>query len=173
MTSRILELLAWIGGICLLLLAGAAWGREWQIRTHLAAQHRAEIARDAYRDSLRVALATVRVDSVTVDRQVTRWRVVRDSLMDTLRTTDTVAVLVQVADSTIGACLAGAGRCREALALATSARRTDSLLLEGMRTDLGTQLRRAERAESRAWWHRLQGAALCGGAVVGLSQLRK
>lgn len=173
MTSRLLELLAWVGGIALCVGGGFAWGTEWAARGRLAAERRAVVLADAYRDSLRDARAVVRVDSVTVDRQVTRWRVVRDALVDTLRLTDTVRVLVRVADSTITACTAGLGRCRDALALADRARRTDSLLVEGMRVDLQLALDRATRAEARAWWRRLEGAAVCGGAVWGLSQLRR
>lgn len=172
MSRRVVELLAWVGGVALLVAAGFAWGTEWSARGRLAAQQRAEVLADAYRDSLRIARATVRVDSVTVDRQVTRWRVVRDSLVDTLRVTDTVAVLLQVADSTIGACVAGLGRCREALALSERARRTDSLLVEGMRVDLQIALADAERQRARGWWRRLEGAAVCGVGVWALGRSR-
>ena len=78
--------LVWIGALALVVGASIAVGHQLAITRAQAAQWRAEDAANVLRDSLRLARAEVRVDSVRVVETVTRWRVVRDSLVDTLHT---------------------------------------------------------------------------------------
>jgi hypothetical protein len=151
--------LAWVGATALLIIGGMAIGYEIAVQKHQAAQWRAEDRAMVLLDSLRAARAEVRIDSVRVVETVTRWRVVRDSLVDTLHTTDTVRVLVQAADQAVTACTDALGRCRAALALAARYAGADSTRLVGLRVQLELAQQRAERAESRAWRHRLEGAA--------------
>lgn len=139
--------------------ASMALGHQLAVTRYQAAQWRAEDAATVLRDSLRIARAEVRVDSVRVVETVTRWRVVRDSLVDTLHTSDTVRVLVQAADQAVTACADALGRCRAALALASRGASADSAALVGLRAQFGVMEQRAARAESRAWRHRMEGAA--------------
>ena len=151
--------LAWVGATALLIIGGMALGRELAVREYQAAQWRAEDRAMVLLDSLHLARAEVRVDSVRVVETVTRWRVVRDSLVDTLHTTDTVRVLVQAADAAVSRCTDALGRCQAAMAVAMRASAADSAALVGLRTAFGAMEGRAQRAESRAWRHRVEGAA--------------
>jgi hypothetical protein len=166
-------MLAWIGALALVIGASLLLGRELAIRDYQAAQWRAERAASVLRDSLRAARATVRVDSVRVVETVTRWRVVRDSLVDTLRTTDTVRVLVQAADQAVATCTDALGRCQAALSLAARGASADSVALVRLRTQVGTLEARSRRAESRAWRHRAEGAAAAGALLFTLSRTGK
>jgi hypothetical protein len=152
------KLLAWIGALALVIGASLLLGRELAVREYQAAQWKAEDVASVLRDSLRVARAEVRVDSVQTERVVTRWRVVRDSLVDTLHTTDTVRVLVEAADRAVTTCTDALGRCREALSLAARAAASDSARLVGLRVQLGQLEERTRRAEARTWRHRTEGA---------------
>jgi translation initiation factor 2B subunit (eIF-2B alpha/beta/delta family) len=158
--------LAYLGALALVISASLLLGRELAVREYQAAQWRAEEAASALRDSLRTAERTVRVDSVRVVETVTRWRVLRDSLVDTLHTSDTVRVLVQAADQAVSRCTDALGRCRAAVALAMRASAADSAALVGLRVQFAVMERRAQRAESRAWRHRMEGAA--GAIALGV-----
>jgi hypothetical protein len=151
--------LAWIGALALVIASSMGIGHSLATQRLQAAQWRAEEAAWALRDSLDDARRTVRVDSVRVVETVTRWRVLRDSLVDTLHTSDTVRVLVQAAEEAVSSCTDALGRCRAALALATRASAADSVALVGLRAQFAVMERRAQRAESRAWRHRVEGAA--------------
>jgi translation initiation factor 2B subunit (eIF-2B alpha/beta/delta family) len=164
------RVLAWIGALALVVGASLLLGRELAIREYQTAQWRAEAAATALRDSLRLARANVRVDSVRVTETVTRWRVVRDSLVDTLRTTDTVRVLVRAADAAVTTCTDALGRCQAALALATRSASADSVALVQLRAQLAIAEGRATRAESRATRHRAEGAAA---ALLGVGLLHR
>jgi hypothetical protein len=151
--------LACIGALALVVGASIALGHTLAAQRHQAAQWRAEAVAWALQDSLRAARRQVRTDSVTVDRVVTRWRVLRDSIVDTLHTSDTVRVLVAAADQAVTACTDALGRCRAALALAARGVSADSAARVGLRTQLVLATDRAERAESRTWRRRMEGAA--------------
>jgi hypothetical protein len=151
--------LQWIGALALLIGASMAVGYELATTRAQAAQWRAAEHALVLRDSLRDARAAVRVDSVLVTSTVTRWRVVRDSLVDTLRLTDTVRVLVQAADDAITRCTGALGRCGAALAMAQRLAAEDSTERAGLHRALRAADERARRAESRTWRHRMEGAA--------------
>jgi multidrug resistance efflux pump len=155
--------LAWVGALALLIGASMLLGYELAVTRARAAQWRAEDRATALRDSLRLARAEIRVDSVRVIETVTRWRVVRDSLVptlvDTLHTTDTVRVLVAAADQAVATCTDALGRCRATLALAARGASADSAQVVALRGQLALAAQRAQRAESRAWRHRVEGAA--------------
>jgi hypothetical protein len=161
-----MKALAWIGALALVIGASLLLGRELAIKEYEAAQWRAEDVASVLRDSLRASRAEVRVDSVRVVETVTRWRVVRDSLVDTLHTTDTVRVLVQAADAAVATCTDALGRCQAAMAVAMRASAADSAALVGLRAQFGVMERRAVRAEARAWRHRVEGAL--GAVVLGV-----
>jgi len=164
--------LAWIGAVALVMSVSAAAGYQLATTHAQAAQWRAAQVTSALRDSLRAAERAVRVDSVTVDRVVTRWRVVRDSLVDTLRLTDTVHVLVRAADDAVTACTDALGRCQQAIATAARTAAADSVTVGRMRVQLLDMTQRASRAESRAWRYRAEGAAVTGGLWWTLSHMR-
>jgi hypothetical protein len=151
--------LAWIGALALVIGASMAIGHQIAITRAQAAQWRAEDRAMVLLDSLRAARAEVRIDSVRVVETVTRWRVLRDSIVDTLHTSDTVRVLVAAADQAVTACTDALGRCQQALALAARGASADSTALRGLRVQLELANDRAQRAESRAWRHRMEGAA--------------
>ena len=81
---------------------GFAWGRtaaERRLGAELEAKSRQSTE---LRDSLWIALNTVRADTVRVDSIVTRWRTVKESLpVDTVTDTVTLRELVRVADTVI------------------------------------------------------------------------
>jgi hypothetical protein len=157
--DRVKHALAWIGALALVIGASMAIGHQLAVTRAQAAQWRAEDVAEGLRDSLRAARAEVRIDSVRVVETVTRWRVLRDSLVDTLHTTDTVRVLVQAADVAVARCTDALGRCQQALALAARGASADSAALRGLRAQFEVMEQRAQRAESRAWRHRMEGAA--------------
>jgi hypothetical protein len=159
MAGGMTRFLAWVGATALLIIGGMALGHEIAVQKHQAAQWRAEDRAMVLLDSLRAARAEVRIDSVRVVETVTRWRVLRDSIVDTLHTSDTVRVLVAAADQAVTACTDALGRCRAALALAARGASADSTALRGLRVQLELANDRAQRAEARAWRHRFEGAA--------------
>ena len=64
MSGAVVRALAWVGAVALLVAASIGFGRELAISQYLAAQHRAEVRAVLLSDSLRAAIAQVRVDSV-------------------------------------------------------------------------------------------------------------
>ena len=164
--------LAWLGAVAFLVSASTAFGFELARARYQQAQWRAEDRVLLYRDSLLLARRDVRVDSVVVARTVDRWRVVRDSLVDTLRVTDTVRVLIAAADTAVARCTDALGRCRETLALAARARTADSVALARLRGLVAVEQERTRRAESRRWRDRLTGAALGAAAGITLTLVR-
>lgn len=173
MTRRVVELLAWVGGVALIFGAGYLWGREAVVRDITAARNRAVEQRDTYRDSLREAMRAVRVDSVRVDSIVTRWRTVRDSIVlpgDTVVRVDTVRVLLRAADAAVTACTDALGGCQRALALASRRAVADSLAFA--RLDDQLSIATALPARSR-WRGRLEGVAACAAGTWTINALRR
>lgn len=100
-------------------------GRQVTLDRVELALHRADSSTAVVRDSLRVAIATVRHDTLRVDSLVDRWHRLRDTLIDTLPVPYPVTVerIVHVADSTINgldtnrrACVATLATCEVAIA---------------------------------------------------------
>jgi len=150
---------------------GYQWARTVALADALDAQIRASVHSAVLRDSLRVARTTVRVDSVAVDRVVTRWRTLRDSLVDTLRVTDTVRVVIEAAERAVTTCTDALGRCRTALALSDRRAMADSARLVALAAQQIMTERALRSAQSRSWRHRLEGVVACGVATYGIHRL--
>jgi hypothetical protein len=161
---------SWIAALALVVIASIALGHTIATQRYQAAQWRAETHAWALQDSLRVAQQQTRVDSIAVERVVTRWRTVRDVLVDTIHTTDTIRLVLEAADAAITTCTDAFGRCRTALALAARSAAADSVARVGLRAQLSLAERRALAAESRVWRHRLEGVvsalAISAGAFL-------
>lgn len=168
-----MKLLAWIGAIAIVIVAAFGSGYTYAQQRANTTAWRATQESLQLQDSLRVAKAAVRVDSVEVTKLVTRWRTVRDSLVDTLVVTDTVRELVRVANETADACLRANGRCSEALAVAERSAKAEQDAHQATRRALTITTASLDRAKAKGWQHRLEGVVACGAATYGISQLRK
>jgi len=171
MKTALLYLALVTAGVSSSVAIGYQWARSVALADTLDAQLRASVHSAVLRDSLRVARTTVRVDSVQVDHVVTRWRTLRDSLVDTLRITDTVRVVLEAADRAVTTCTDALGRCRSALALSDRRSAADSVRIVALAAQQTMTERALARAQSRSWRHRLEGVVACGAATYGIHRL--
>lgn len=168
-----MKLLAWIGAVAIVMAASFGAGYTYAQQRADTRAWRATTTALQLQDSVRILRDSVRVDSVRVDRVVTRWRTVRDSLVDTLLVTDTLREVVRVADAAVDACLQAHGLCTEALRVAERKARADSTALVAAQRSVTITTDALQRARSKSWQHRLEGVVACGAAVYGISHLRK
>jgi hypothetical protein len=120
------------------------------------------------RDSLQVARAQVRVDSIRIPQLVTRWRTVVDSVAsDTVYARDTVRVLIAAGNALADECLAAQSRCSDALNIAERATNAEHAAHAITRQRLAASTMAQSRAESRAWRHRVEGALGVVALTVG------
>jgi hypothetical protein len=172
--SRLQRILAGFGIGATVWAAGMTVGYAvayTQANTRLEA---ASVVAASLRDSLVIARAEVRVDSVRVDSVVTRWRLARarvDTMTDTVRLVDTLKVLVTDAEEALDICTASFNGCANALALAERQAAADSTTRVRLGGLVNIATARAERAEAQSWRHRVEGAVVTGLAVIALNQL--
>ena len=152
---------------------GYQWARTVALADALNAQIRASVHSAVLRDSLRVARTTVRVDSVAVEHVVTRWRTLRDSLVDTLRVTDTVRVVIEAAERAVTTCTDALGRCRNALALSDRRATADSVRLVALVEQQTMTERALVSAQARSWRHRFEGALVSGAVAYTITHLTR
>jgi hypothetical protein len=138
---------------------GLAAGRA-EVATRLAV---ASAESSTLRDSLWIALHTVRADTVRVDSVVTRWRVRRD--VDTITNVDTLRQLVRVADTVIVTVDASRRQCLSVLptceeAVAAEKRRGDLAVVHYQQREQSEHKRRT--VERIAWGVAFVGAVTWG-----------
>lgn len=160
-----MKLLAWIGLAAIVISASFGSGYTYAQQRADTQSWRATQESIAQRDTLRIIRDSVRVDSVEITKLVTRWRTVRDSLVDTLVVTDTVREIVRVANETADACLRANGRCSEALAVAERAAKAEQDAHRATQRSLTMTTVSLDRAKAKSWQHRLEGVVVCGAAA--------
>lgn len=168
-----MKLLAWIGAVAIVMTASFGAGYTYAQQRADTRAWRATTTALQLQDSVRILRDSVRVDSVRVDRVVTRWRTVRDSLVDTLLVTDTVREIVRVANETADACLLASNRCGDALRSAERAITSEQAAHDATRRALTMTTASLERQQAKGWQHRLEGVVVCGATAYGINQLRK
>lgn len=174
--NRLWYSLGWLGVGAVVYGFGLATGYSLCRQAANRAVWQAEDRALAYGDSMRMARADVRVDSVRVDSVVTRWRTARagvDTITDTLRLVDTLRILVADAEQALNICTLAFDGCQQTLALAARQTANDSARLARSAALIAIERDRANRAEGKTWRHRLEGVAACGVGVYTINQLTR